>query len=244
MSRAHPHGIVVCAFLPDAHKITLTLTQILANLITQIITLTVLGAIFDKSLLFYNRFRDFTAAPTPAILMDFLTSLIEPPFRLFLLLDVPSHNNELVVPLLDCFAMAANLSLLITSSHKPLCFHCERSVLIYWRCEMCSGGRFKLCTECKTLGRGCHNAQHRLFESWNDQTMIDIDPLYSLDHRKRSLSRAMSSKIAEIQGKNPEDDMQQSPLIDEAFEGIMSHTIKDSASEDLAMPAFLSLIHI
>jgi ankyrin repeat protein len=52
------------------------------------------------------------------------------------------------------------------------------------------------------------------------------------------LSRAMGSTIAEVQRQNPDDDHRQSPLIDEAFEKIMSQTIKDSGHEDLAMAAF------
>jgi len=48
----------------------------------------------------------------------------------------------------------------------------------------------------------------------------------------------MNSKIVEIQTGNPHDDQRQSVLIDEAFERIMSHTIKGSEHEDLAMAAF------
>lgn len=68
--------------------------------------------------------------------------------------------------------------------------------------------------------------------------MVDLDALYPLDHRKRRLSRAMNSKILEIQMENLHEDQRQSLLIDEALERIMNHTIKDSEHEDLAMAAF------
>lgn len=48
----------------------------------------------------------------------------------------------------------------------------------------------------------------------------------------------MNSKIVEIQLENPNDNQRQSLLIDEAFERIMSHTVKGSEHEDLAMAAF------
>jgi ankyrin repeat protein len=82
------------------------------------------------------------------------------------------------------------------------------------------------------------SSSNRVIEPQDDQITIDIDALYSLDHRKRSFSRAMDSKIAEIQSRTADDDQRQSPLIDEAFERIMSHTIKSSTCEDLAMAAF------
>jgi hypothetical protein len=82
------------------------------------------------------------------------------------------------------------------------------------------------------------SSSNRVIEPQDDQITIDIDALYSLDHRKRSFSRAMDSKIAEIQSRTADDDQRQSPLIDEAFERIMSHTIKSSTCDDLAMAAF------
>ncbi|CAD0110851.1 unnamed protein product [Aureobasidium uvarum] len=81
-------------------------------------------------------------------------------------------------------------------------------------------------------------SSHPLTISSNEQVTVDIDALYLVDHRRRSLSRAMNSRIAEIERNNPNDDQRQSQLIDEAFERIMNHTTKDSGYEDLAMAAY------
>jgi hypothetical protein len=79
---------------------------------------------------------------------------------------------------------------------------------------------------------------NHMIESQDDQITIDIDALYSLDHRKHSFGRIMDSRIAEIKSEYPDGDQRQLPLIDEAFENIMTHTIKGSTHENLAMPAF------
>jgi ankyrin repeat protein/membrane-associated phospholipid phosphatase len=186
-----------------------------------------------------HRLREpFATGPSLEVLNDVFRSLLDSGPRVYLVLDEPTEANGLLAPLLDPISNAANLSVLIGSSHRPVCSRCERNVVTRWRCKICSGGRFELCAECKDLGRGCLNTYHYVLEVHEYQIMIDVDALCLLDHRKRSFGRAMDSKIAEIQRENPNDDHGQTPLIDEAFERIMSHTIKNSGYEDLAMAAF------
>jgi ankyrin repeat protein len=171
-------------------------------------------------------------------MIDLVHSVMSSTHKVYLVLDDSTSDNGLLASLLDTFSKAANLSVLISSSRPPFCFQCERNVDTFWRCKICLNGRFELCPDCRMLGRGCYNDDHRLIEFQKDQITIHIDALCSLDHRKRILSRAMDSTIAEVQKRNPNDDHRQSPLIDEAFERIMSQTIKDSGHEDLAMAAF------
>jgi ankyrin repeat protein len=227
---------VICAFLSNEHETTLTLTKILANLIGQLLSQK--HAIPDALLDFYPYCGSSETVPTLAVMIDLVHSVMSSTHKVYLVLDDSTPDNGLLASLLDTFSKAANLSVLVSSSRPPFCFQCERNVDTFWRCKICLNGRFELCPDCRMLGRGCYNDDHRLIEFQKDQITINIDALCSLDHRKRILSRAMDSTIAEVQRRNPDDDHLQSPLIDEAFERIMSQTIKESGHEDLAMAAF------
>lgn len=187
-SRVRPGVPVICAFLRDEYQTLLSPRHILANLIYQLLSQT--HTISVELLDFHCLWIPSATGPSLTVLNDVFHSLLDSVPRVYLVLDEFTEANGLLAPLLETISNAANLSVLLSSSHRPFCSRCEPNVVTRWRCKICSSGRFELCAECKDLGRGCFNTYHRLLESEEDKVMIDVDVLCLIDHRKRSFGRA------------------------------------------------------
>lgn len=98
---ADPLALTICEFLPDESENSLTLAQILVNLLQQMRDQRAFDIVHDKVYDYPERFQAFKTMPSPIALLDLVDSPRQSISRVFLVLDNPNQNDDILAPLLD-----------------------------------------------------------------------------------------------------------------------------------------------
>lgn len=125
------------------------------------------------------------------------------------------------------------------------CDQCNRSITTYWHCNMCHGGDYDICQQCKSAGLWCKELSHDLAHfdpSW-DQMIVDVDSLFIPDRSSRSLAQVYTSKMIDLHQHHPLDSDQWPILTDTTYEEIITQNIMNSHNEHMAMAALAVVSH-
>ena len=215
---------VIYLYLDYKESMINTLEKLLGNLLKQLIQLRNPGSVPEELKVLYQRAKGSKQDLRLGDIHKMLQMQLMACNRVYLVvdaLDECTFRQNLLVELRKL--RSDKISLLITSrtSEEDIvdsvdCDICDgRDIKIYYRCGICSGGKFSICHICKENGLHCLDKKHKLFEPYGMVRILTTTPNNDLDlylklrirdevRRGTALGRAspvgsgFSSKIASV----------------------------------------------